>query len=198
MIMRKEPTKDTPRMYLNLQSTEDPDSSSTMPDRIVASGVIPELTSDFHMPHFIAPFRLSQLNVWMGRATDHTPGRSQLHYDSPDNLYALVTGRKRVMLFAPDDTMLLYQGLRPASVCSEGSIGKKFMRLSAGSQMPPPSASLGENFSKITFSNGTRLMNETPRFLEVRMCNINRRYYNQDVCLVQSRQNQHTLIIMAL
>ncbi|XP_077473459.1 tRNA wybutosine-synthesizing protein 5 [Stigmatopora argus] len=64
----------------------------------------PELAEDFHIPEFFEPghffssvFRISSrhLQLWT-------------HYDVMDNLLAQVTGRKRVVLFSPQDALHLY------------------------------------------------------------------------------------------
>ncbi|KAF5903290.1 tRNA wybutosine-synthesizing protein 5 [Clarias magur] len=64
----------------------------------------PDLAQDFHVPHFFAPeqffssvFRISSpgLQLWT-------------HYDVMDNLLAQVTGRKRVVLYSPQDALHLY------------------------------------------------------------------------------------------
>ncbi|KAM4608418.1 tRNA wybutosine-synthesizing protein 5 [Polymixia lowei] len=64
----------------------------------------PELAEDFHIPQFFEPdqffssvFRISScgLQLWT-------------HYDVMDNLLAQVTGRKRVVLYNPQDALHLY------------------------------------------------------------------------------------------
>ncbi|XP_056145061.1 tRNA wybutosine-synthesizing protein 5 [Lampris incognitus] len=64
----------------------------------------PELAEDFHIPQFFEPdqffssvFRISScgLQLWT-------------HYDVMDNLLAQVTGRKRVVLYSPQDALHLY------------------------------------------------------------------------------------------
>ncbi|XP_053296333.1 tRNA wybutosine-synthesizing protein 5 isoform X1 [Pleuronectes platessa] len=64
----------------------------------------PHLAEDFHVPHFFEPdrffssvFRISScgLQLWT-------------HYDVMDNLLAQVTGRKRVVLYSPQDALHLY------------------------------------------------------------------------------------------
>ncbi|XP_072541347.1 tRNA wybutosine-synthesizing protein 5 [Salminus brasiliensis] len=64
----------------------------------------PELAEDFHIPPFFEPeqffssvFRISSpgLQLWT-------------HYDVMDNLLAQVTGRKRVVLYSPQDALHLY------------------------------------------------------------------------------------------
>ncbi|XP_061697377.1 tRNA wybutosine-synthesizing protein 5 [Syngnathoides biaculeatus] len=64
----------------------------------------PELAEDFHIPDFFEPdqffssvFRISscRLQLWT-------------HYDVMDNLLAQVTGRKRVVLYSPQDALHLY------------------------------------------------------------------------------------------
>ncbi|XP_028991784.1 tRNA wybutosine-synthesizing protein 5 isoform X2 [Betta splendens] len=64
----------------------------------------PDLAEDFHIPQFFEPdqffssiFRISScgLQLWT-------------HYDVMDNLLAQVTGRKRVVLYSPQDALHLY------------------------------------------------------------------------------------------
>ncbi|KAL7881412.1 hypothetical protein AOLI_G00082600 [Acnodon oligacanthus] len=64
----------------------------------------PELANDFHIPPFFEPkqffssvFRISSpgLQLWT-------------HYDVMDNVLAQVTGRKRVVLYSPQDALHLY------------------------------------------------------------------------------------------
>ncbi|XP_015252512.1 PREDICTED: tRNA wybutosine-synthesizing protein 5 isoform X1 [Cyprinodon variegatus] len=70
----------------------------------VLSKQFPDLAEDFHIPPFFEPnqffssvFRISScgLQLWT-------------HYDVMDNLLAQVTGRKRVVLFSPQDALHLY------------------------------------------------------------------------------------------
>ncbi|KAL0964063.1 hypothetical protein UPYG_G00317860 [Umbra pygmaea] len=64
----------------------------------------PDLAEDFHIPEFFEPdqffssvFRISScgLQLWT-------------HYDVMDNMLAQVTGRKRVVLYSPQDALHLY------------------------------------------------------------------------------------------
>jgi len=65
----------------------------------------PELIRDIETPHVLdATKELVAVNLWVGgRGT-----KSPLHYDSMDNLLVQVTGRKRIMLFRPEEQENLY------------------------------------------------------------------------------------------
>lgn len=66
------------------------------------------LADDFDVcPHLMGNLVLQQTNLWLG---DSTEGKSSgLHHDFHDNLYALVAGRKRFVLFPP----VAFDYLRP-------------------------------------------------------------------------------------
>lgn len=69
----------------------------------------PELLRDIETPGVLdATKRLVAVNLWVGGAGT----KSALHYDSMDNLLVQVEGRKRVMLFPPDEARNLYPALR--------------------------------------------------------------------------------------
>lgn len=66
---------------------------------------VPELRRDIVRPDFMprsgyvrSPF------LWMGRGNN----ASRLHYDDYDNLYVVLTGRKHITLFPPEDRDYLY------------------------------------------------------------------------------------------
>ena len=68
---------------------------------------------DVPKPHFISG-ELCSANLWM-RIQDKS--HSTLHYDAHHNVLCLVSGRKRISLYRPDDEILL-NGLRPLHVPS--------------------------------------------------------------------------------
>ena len=66
---------------------------------------LPELVGDIVRPSF-APRRRTMRppHLWMGIGRN----ASTLHYDSYDNLYAMISGRKHITLFPPTDRSNLY------------------------------------------------------------------------------------------
>ncbi|XP_061548364.1 tRNA wybutosine-synthesizing protein 5 isoform X1 [Phycodurus eques] len=69
----------------------------------------PELAEDFHIPHFFEPgqffssvFRISSCRLQLWTHYDHQT------FQVMDNLLAQVTGRKRVVLYSPQDALHLY------------------------------------------------------------------------------------------
>jgi hypothetical protein len=66
--------------------------------------VYPELKNDFSIPGVIGSENLRQTNLWIGTSGNVTP----LHYDAANNFLAQVVGRKRVHLFPPSQSHLLY------------------------------------------------------------------------------------------
>lgn len=69
------------------------------------------LADDFPLqPDLMGNLVLQQTNLWLGNSTN---GKSSgLHHDFHDNLYALIAGRKRFLLFPPN----AFQHLRPRGV----------------------------------------------------------------------------------
>ncbi|MBD2603282.1 cupin-like domain-containing protein [Scytonema hofmannii FACHB-248] len=64
----------------------------------------PELIPDIEVPDYIDKKLFIVTNLWIG-----TGGNvSQLHYDMSENLLSQLRGRKRVLLFEPKQTSLLY------------------------------------------------------------------------------------------
>jgi hypothetical protein len=69
------------------------------------SRYVPDLRQDVVRPHFIPPSDYVRAPfLWMGRGRN----ASTLHYDSYDNLYVLLSGRKHITLFPPGDREYLY------------------------------------------------------------------------------------------
>jgi hypothetical protein len=66
--------------------------------------VYPELANDFAIPAAIEKEKLRQVNLWIGTAGNVTP----LHYDAANNFLAQIKGRKRIHLFHPSQSDLLY------------------------------------------------------------------------------------------
>lgn len=63
----------------------------------------PELLQDIRTPAWI-DYHRPAINLWFGSAENVTP----LHYDHTNNFFAQVYGRKRLTLFDPTQTGLLY------------------------------------------------------------------------------------------
>ncbi|MEC4812263.1 MAG: cupin-like domain-containing protein [Scytonema sp. PMC 1069.18] len=64
----------------------------------------PELVQDIEIPDYIEPKLLIITNLWVGTGGNVSP----LHHDMSENLLSQVHGRKRILLFAPNQTSLLY------------------------------------------------------------------------------------------
>jgi hypothetical protein len=80
--------------------------------RLYLNGRIPRsLHADFHLPHFVpclqdeSPPYSRLINMWFGRGGEI----STLHNDLEDNVIHVVRGRKRVVLFAPNQSQMLYE-----------------------------------------------------------------------------------------
>jgi hypothetical protein len=86
------------------------------------------LREHFDIPWFFAGMAVQAVNLWMGNAgtepragassnssgpsTNHQHHLSQLHHDASHNLYVLLTGRKTLTIFPPQDKPFLYVGSR--------------------------------------------------------------------------------------
>lgn len=64
----------------------------------------PQLLEDIELPEYFNHTLLASLNLWIGRGSN----RVRLHYDSFHNLYAQVVGKKRWLIFSPEQSSLLY------------------------------------------------------------------------------------------
>ncbi|XP_020674314.2 hypoxia-inducible factor 1-alpha inhibitor isoform X1 [Dendrobium catenatum] len=71
------------------------------------------LRGDLEMPNFLGNNTIESINLWMNRASS----RSSTHYDPHHNLLCIVAGCKRVVLWAPSSSPLLY----PMPVYGEAS-----------------------------------------------------------------------------
>lgn len=67
---------------------------------------VPELAGEMSVPPFIPAAKLNEINLWMASPDSRTP----LHYDDMHNLFAQIEGRKRFVLFNPDQFEDLYPG----------------------------------------------------------------------------------------
>lgn len=64
----------------------------------------PELLPDIEVPDYIDKKLLQVTNLWIGTGGNISP----LHHDLSENLLSQVRGRKRILLFEPKQTSLLY------------------------------------------------------------------------------------------
>lgn len=80
--------------YLNLQH-----------DRVLDPPLL-QLLGDFTIPPYFQDLLLRSIVAWMGRSP--TPIVTPLHHDFEDNLYVVVEGEKRFLLFPPRDAPALY------------------------------------------------------------------------------------------
>lgn len=65
---------------------------------------LPELIQDIKFPEYFDKKLLVEQTIWIGSDGNISP----LHYDAMDNLFAQVSGRKRFLLFDPQQTSSLY------------------------------------------------------------------------------------------
>jgi hypothetical protein len=74
-----------------------------------------ELTADIEPPRLLDANRISSMNLWISGKSCKTP----LHIDDTPNFLAQIFGRKRVILFSPDESKNLYPGVDlPMPHCS--------------------------------------------------------------------------------
>lgn len=73
--------------------------------------VFPQLVEEINIPRYFEAREPEFTGLWIGARDNISP----LHYDVMDNLLAQVSGRKKIILFAPEQTDLLY----PFSVRSQ-------------------------------------------------------------------------------
>ncbi|CDO75153.1 hypothetical protein BN946_scf184590.g10 [Trametes cinnabarina] len=97
--LRKE---EGPWPYLTTQySDEDPDAETVFPPPTNA------LRDEFPVvPRIMGNLFLQQVNLWLGKSKDGSS--SGLHHDFHDNIYCLLKGRKRFVLFPPKEVENLY------------------------------------------------------------------------------------------
>lgn len=81
-------------LYLNLQH-----------DKGVEPPLL-QLIGDFNIPLYFKDLTLRCINLWMGNST--APITTPLHHDFNDNLYVVVEGHKRFILFPPEQACNLY------------------------------------------------------------------------------------------
>jgi hypothetical protein len=68
------------------------------------SDVLPELMSELVLPAYCRDAPWTRARFWLSAAKTGSP----LHRDPPDNLFAQIFGRKRFVLFRPEDSSNLY------------------------------------------------------------------------------------------
>ncbi|KAI0776537.1 cupin-like domain-containing protein [Trametes elegans] len=93
---------DGPHPYLTTQySEEDPDAETVFPPPTNA------LRDEFPVvPRIMGNLFLQQVNLWLGKSKEGSS--SGLHHDFHDNIYCLLKGRKRFVLFPPCEVEHLY------------------------------------------------------------------------------------------
>ncbi|KAI0640863.1 Clavaminate synthase-like protein [Trametes meyenii] len=91
-----------PYPYLTTQyADEDPDAETVFPQPTNA------LKDEFPaVPRIMGNLFLQQVNLWLGKSK--TGSSSGLHHDFHDNIYCLLKGRKRFVLFPPSEIKHLY------------------------------------------------------------------------------------------
>ncbi|KAI0692249.1 cupin-like domain-containing protein [Cerioporus squamosus] len=91
-----------PHPYLTTQySDEDPDAETVFPPPTNA------LKDEFPtVPRLMGNMFLQQVNLWLGKSKEGSS--SGLHHDFHDNLYCLLQGKKRFVLFPPSEVENLY------------------------------------------------------------------------------------------
>ncbi|KAI0328819.1 Clavaminate synthase-like protein [Cubamyces sp. BRFM 1775] len=91
-----------PHPYLTTQySDEDPDAETVFPPPTNA------LKDEFPIvPRIIGNLFLQHVNLWLGKSKSGSS--SGLHHDFHDNIYCLLKGKKRFVLFPPQEVKHLY------------------------------------------------------------------------------------------
>ncbi|KAI0820526.1 Clavaminate synthase-like protein [Trametes gibbosa] len=94
--------QDGPHPYLTTQySDDDPEAETIFPPPTNA------LKDEFPVaPRIMGNLFLQQVNLWLGKSKDGSS--SGLHHDFHDNIYCLLKGRKRFVLFPPSEVKNLY------------------------------------------------------------------------------------------
>lgn len=94
-------------VYLTTQYEEEEDADNKDAPLVVFSPPLHKFKDDFpSAPRPMGHLALQQVNLWMGAAKDGAS--SGLHHDQADNLYCLIQGRKRFLLFPPKSVSNLY------------------------------------------------------------------------------------------
>jgi hypothetical protein len=107
---------------------------ASIPDRL------PALLDDLRMPVGVDPKKIYLINLWFGPANNIT----RLHYDVPNNFLVHLYGRKRITLFAPQDTARLYPFRTKAYNMSQTDIDKPdFERFPKLAEAQPYEAEIG-------------------------------------------------------
>jgi peptidyl-lysine (3S)-dioxygenase / protease len=84
-------------LYLNLQNLQD--------NRALEPPAL-QLIGDYTIPYYFKDLLLRCVNIWMGNS--RTPIITPLHHDFNDNLYAVLEGNKRFIIFPPEQAANLY------------------------------------------------------------------------------------------
>ncbi|KAG8976367.1 hypothetical protein FRB93_013275 [Tulasnella sp. JGI-2019a] len=93
------------------------------------------LRNDFPVkPRLMGNLVLDQVNLWIGRSKDGSS--SGLHHDFHDNLYCLLQGRKRFVLYPPSSSEHLYPNGKIDTVHSNGLISYQHLPVRADGLTP--------------------------------------------------------------
>lgn len=86
-----------------LQKNKLTDESYYLQQQPIAT-IFPDILQDIEAPDYFTQKLVVNTYLWLGGIDNISP----LHYDASDNLLAQVSGRKRILLFDPQQTSLLY------------------------------------------------------------------------------------------
>lgn len=115
-------------VYMNLQACK----------QCLTSPPLSVLSHDITVPHFFMQSAIVAFNLWMGRADPREGTVSGLHHDYEDNIYILVQGRKRVVLYSPAELFNLYPQGQVLEVNEQGSVSYWNSLGGGGHQHPLP------------------------------------------------------------
>ena len=94
-----------PRYYLNLQ---DADQDAVVDGFRFLRAPLSALSGDMNIPGFLLSTAVTHANFWYGVSHSVNGSKSRLHNDGGDNLYVLLAGTKKVVLFSPADALNMY------------------------------------------------------------------------------------------
>ncbi|KAH8093103.1 Clavaminate synthase-like protein [Cristinia sonorae] len=119
---------DGPHHYLTTQYAFDEEDEQVGGDREEEITTLPPpanaLTDDFPLvPKLLGNLSLQQVNLWLGKSKEGSS--SGLHHDFHDNLYILLSGSKRFVLYPPSEHVHLYPHGKLDAFHSNGLISYK-------------------------------------------------------------------------
>ena len=94
-----------PRYYLNLQ---DANQDAVVDGFRFLRAPLSALSGDMNIPGFLLSTAVTHANFWYGVSHAVNGSKSRLHNDGGDNLYVLLAGTKKVVLFSPADALNMY------------------------------------------------------------------------------------------